>query len=422
MFDKLKPKSEFSKNVLTLMTGTTIAQAIRIGISPILTRIYTPEDFGVFALYLSIASILSVIATGRYELAIILPKKSEDAINIVALSIMISFFVSLFLFLVVYAFNTQITHLLGNPKISNWLYFIPLTVLLTGIYQSFNYWLNRKKQYTRLATSRVIQSGTTASANLGLGFSDIRSSGLILGQILGQSIATSVLMKMFFREDKNKIVQIKKLKILALAKKYIKFPKFLMLAHSVNTVSSQSAIILLSILFSTVLSGYYMLIQRVFALPISILASSISDVFRQKAAFEYLKDSNCMLLYRLTLKKLVLISLLPFLVFYFIAPDLFSFVFGKDWEIAGKYAQILTPMFFLQFISSPLGNMFMIAQKQELDLYWQISLFILIFLAFYIGKYVFNDIEITMKLFCISYSIGYIANLVMTYKFARGTL
>lgn len=91
MLKKLKPQSEFSRNVLTLMTGTSIAQAIPLAISPILTRIYTPEDFGIFALYMSVASMIAVTATGRYELAIMLPKKDDDAMNIVALSIVISF-------------------------------------------------------------------------------------------------------------------------------------------------------------------------------------------------------------------------------------------------------------------------------------------------------------------------------------------
>ena len=130
MIKRLKKRftsGSFARNVLTLMTGTTIAQAIPIAISPILTRIYTPEDFGVFALYMSIASIIAVLATGRYELAIMLPKKDEDAVNIVALSIIIAFFVSLISFLIVFIFNTQITNLLGNPEISNWLYFIPIT-------------------------------------------------------------------------------------------------------------------------------------------------------------------------------------------------------------------------------------------------------------------------------------------------------
>jgi len=101
MLTKLKPKSEFSRNVLTLMTGTTIAQAIPIAISPIVTRIYTPEDFGIFALFIAIITIFGSIANGRYELAIMLPKKDEDAINIFALGFIIISVMSLFLLILV---------------------------------------------------------------------------------------------------------------------------------------------------------------------------------------------------------------------------------------------------------------------------------------------------------------------------------
>ena len=90
MINKLKPKSEFSRNVLTLMTGTTIAQAIPIAISPILTRIYTPEEFGVFALYLSIIMLFSSLVAGKYELSILIPKHDKNAKNLVLLSISIS--------------------------------------------------------------------------------------------------------------------------------------------------------------------------------------------------------------------------------------------------------------------------------------------------------------------------------------------
>jgi len=110
------------------MAGTSIAQAIPLAISPILTRIYTPKDFGVFALYISIASIISVVATGRYELAIMLPKKDDDAINLVVLSILIACCISIVTFLGISIFNAEITLLLGNPAVSNWLYFIPLSV------------------------------------------------------------------------------------------------------------------------------------------------------------------------------------------------------------------------------------------------------------------------------------------------------
>jgi len=420
VLNKLKPKSEFSRNVLTLMTGTTIAQAIPIAISPILTRLYTPEDFGVFALYMSIASIIAIIATGRYELAIMLPKKDEDAFNIMILSIIISFFISFISFLMVFFFNSQITALLGNPKISNWLYFIPITVLLTGIYQSFNYWLNRKKQYKRLATSKVIQSGTTASINVAMGFGGFGSGGLIIGGVLGQGVATSMLGKFMWNEDKNRLKQFKKIKMIALAKKYQKFPKLLIFAHGINIASAQMPIILLSSLFSVIFSGYYVLIKRVIGLPMSIIASSISDVFIQQASHDYVKINNCKKVYLSTLKKLLFLSLFPFIVFYFMAPDFFALIFSEKWRIAGEYAQILTPMFFLQFITSPLSKMFIIAERQDLDLYWQILLFILVIISFYVGKYFFDSIKIALTLFTISYSISYLINLFMTYKFAKG--
>ena len=193
MLKKYFPESEFVRNVLTLMTGTTIAQAIPIAISPILTRIYTPDDFGIFALYMSIAGIISVIATGRYELAIMLPKDDKDAINIGVLSIIIAFFISLIVFLIVLIFNQEITNLLNNPKISNWLYFIPLSILLTGIFQSYNYWTNRKKGYKKLSITNITQTSTTAGSNIAMGFAKFGSSGLIIGTLIGQAAASTLL-------------------------------------------------------------------------------------------------------------------------------------------------------------------------------------------------------------------------------------
>ena len=131
-------KSEFNRNVLTLMTGTTIAQAIPIAITPILTRIYTPEDFGVFALFMAIASIFGTIVNGRYELAIMLPRKNEDAINIFALGFIIAFVISLILLILVLVFNNYFVNLLGNKEIGVWLFFMPITVFLVGLWKLLN--------------------------------------------------------------------------------------------------------------------------------------------------------------------------------------------------------------------------------------------------------------------------------------------
>ena len=186
MIKKLFPKSDFSKNVLTLLTGTSIAQAIPIAISPVLTRIYTPNDFGIYALYMSLASILSVISTGRYELSLLLPKKDEDAFSLLSLSLFLSFLFSIFISIIFYFFNVQIVLILGNPNIERWLYFIPISIFFTGLFQTLTYWSNRNKQYKTIAKGRVSQSSGTAISNLILSLNNSNGKGLIIGGIIGR--------------------------------------------------------------------------------------------------------------------------------------------------------------------------------------------------------------------------------------------
>jgi len=373
MITKLKPKSEFSRNVLTLMTGTTIAQAIPIAISPILTRIYTPEDFGVFALYMGIASILSVVATGRYEMAIMLPKKDSDAINIVALSIIISFFVSFISFFIVFIFNVQITNLLGNPEISNWLYFIPITVLLTGIYQSFHYWSNKKKQYKRLATSRVIQSGTTSATNLGMGFGGFGSSGLILGGVLGQGVATAILANMVWSEDSNLLKYFNKLKMVALMKKYIKFPKFVLPTSLLDIVSLKIPIFAISSIFQNLtILGLYTVVDRILSVPFSILGGAIGQNFYQEFSTR-VNNKNYKQAKLLLIKVwlyLFLIGIIPAILIFIYGAEVFSFIFGTEWKDAGVIASILIWMYLFRFISSSTSSAYMVLGLQNIGLYF----------------------------------------------------
>ena len=418
-FRKLKPKSEFSRNILTLMTGTTIAQAIPIAISPILTRIYTPEDFGVFALYMAIVSIIAVVATGRYEMAIMLPKKDSDAINIVALSILISFFVSFILFVIVFIFNTQITNLLNNPEISNWLYFIPITILLTGIYQSFNYWSNRKKHYKRLAISRVVQSGSTASVNLGIGFCGFGSSGLIIGQLLGQSISTIILGKLIWNEDKNKLNDIKNLKIFAIARRYIKFPKITIWSSFINSFYNNGKFLILGIVFLPNIIGQLYLAFRVLMIPVSIISTNIADVLFQKTSMmNNIKTSNKEILSKLikVLFVLMSIALLPSVIIYFFGENLFSFIFGKNWTEAGQYASILAIALFFQFSIAPFCKVFYVLEKNDLYLFWEFVRIVIVFLPVLILDFFnFTVVDIIWSM-SICISLSYIILIIFLTK------
>lgn len=400
------------------MTGTTLAQAIPIAISPILTRLYSPEEFGRFALYMAVSMIASVLVTGRYELAILLPRQEKDALHVTALAMALSIAISGVLFLAVFFLAQPIAALLGTATLAPWLYWVPVSTLLLGLYQSLNYWSNRKAQYKRLAISRTVQSGSAALGQLASGYAGSGAVGLMGGQISGQVLATGVLARLIWREDRELIRALHPLRSLAFAKKYIDFPKYLIVAHGFNTASGQMPVLMLSALFNTTAAGFFTLTQRVMAAPMSLIANALGDVFRQEASQAYIHQGQCKAIYQKTFKRLLLISVLPFAVFFFAAPTLFAWVFGEQWRVAGEYAQILTPMAFFQFITSPLSAMFVIAEKQRLDLIWQIFLFFSVVASFMLGNF-YSSTTDALKIFSTAYCIAYGVNGLMTYHFAK---
>lgn len=419
MIGKLLPQSQYARNVVTLITGTGLAQAIPIAASPLLTRLYSPAEFGLFALYMAIASIAAVAITGRYELAILLPKSERDALHIVALAASLSFILSAVLLFLVILFNQPLSRIFGNPALGSWLYWLPASTFLTGLYQSLNYWCNRKSLYKQMSINRTLQSGGASLTQLGGGYFGVGPLWLVGGQLIGQILSAIGLAKAIWHKEWRTIQKLDIRSMALLAKKYLDFPKFLIVAHGLNTVSSQTPVMLLSALFNASTAGFYMLTQRVLGAPMSLVATAVGDVFRQEASHSYVHYGNCLEVYKKTFKRLLWISVVPFLLFFFIAPPLFALIFGGAWRVAGEYAQILTPMFFLQFITSPLSAMFMIAQKQKLDLIWQFCLLAVTSASFVVG-YLLGSIKWALALFAASYSLMYMINGFMTFLFARG--
>ena len=374
MFKKFKLKSEFSRNVLTLMTGTTIAQAIPIAISPILTRIYTPEDFGVLALFVAITSILGSIANGRYELAIMLPKKDEDAINIFALGFIITSIISLFLLIVVIIFNDYFIKLLNNDKIGIWLYFVPVSVFFTGLWNILNYFNNRKKQYKDIAKATILKSIVTAIIQLSIGLIKSGAMGLISGQIVSQLSAN---IKLFSNIIKDKVLlsKISKVKIIALAKRYKDFPKYSIISTLFNSTSNIGMPIIISMFFTTSTVGLYFFANKMVKFPLGLVFGSFSQVFYQKAVELY----NCDVseLYKFTLKTQYKIGILliPILfIISLISPYVFSIVFGKKWFIAGEYIKYFAVFIFFNSLYSPISTLEDILNQQRLLMYFNFSL------------------------------------------------
>ncbi|RLD52573.1 MAG: hypothetical protein DRI94_02685 [Bacteroidetes bacterium] len=385
-------KSEFVSNSLTLFTGTTVAQIIPVLISPLLTRLYTPGDFGVLALYMSFASILAVFATGRYEMAIMLPKKDSDAVNVFSLSLIISMFVSIIVLLLVVFFHDTITLWSGNKRISPLLYFLPLSVLSLGAYKSLNYWFNRNNKFKNIAVSKVVATSSNSAISLASGVADNSGYGLIFGWILGQFSSMLFLLRKMLIDYRESFRYINKVKIIAFLRRYKKFPIFDTWSELLNVLSVQLPIIILTYFYGETITGYYSFAYKILLLPFSLLAFSMGQAFFKKAN-ELKNEGKDVAVFTFgVFKKLVLISFIPLAVIGFFGDFIFPFIFGKEWLIAGNYSRVFSLWIFVIFISSPLTNIFAIYEKQRTNLIFNLIMILSrIGLLIYMSKRGYDD-------------------------------
>lgn len=416
MLKRLLNQSAYTKNILTLASGTALSQAIPLAISPILTRLFTPEDFGLFAVYFGILMVASVFATGKYELAIVLPSEKSQAKAILYLSLMICIGVSLLLFIVIVLTKDFLLQLFNAEALGWQILWLPFGIFGIGLSQSYYYYFNREAQYRSMAMIRIFRSiGYSIFALLG-GLLAIPGT-LILADALGYLTSVLLTSKNVIKKDST-FSDFNEIKTVAYT--YRNFPKFLIISGMLEKGSGHAPVFMLSNLFMSMSgAGFFSFAQRIIITPADLVARAIGDVFRQQASQEYAKSGSCEYVFKRTALKLFLIGVVPFTIAFFTAEVVFSFVFGEAWLLAGTYAKIMMPMFFLQFIVSPLSSMFIIASKQRYDLLIQLILFVSIIMSFTLGNYLNLTIVQTLQVFCLIYCFKYCVEFYLSFKFSK---
>ncbi len=397
-----RKETSFAGDVLKLVSGATIAQALGILAAPIYTRLYAPEAFGVAALFASMVAVIGVFATMRYELAIMLPKSDEEAANLVAVSLGFAILVSGLAALFIRLFRNPLVRLLNAPEAAPYLWLAPLAVFVAGIFITFSYWNSRTKHFGRLSIARVTNSVVTVSSTIGAGYAGFATGGSMIGAKLGgQAVAAGMLGGQIWREDRHLFRKaIRWQDMLAEIKRYRKFPLYSIWATLLNTASWQLPVFLLSTFFSTAVVGFYALGFRIIQLPMNMIGRAIGQVFFQRAAEAHVKGTLSSLVESI-FRQLVMFGLFPMLLLTFVSSDLFSVVFGPKWAEAGVYAQILAPWAFVWFVSSPLSALTGVLEKQEFSLFINILIFLTRLVSIVVGG-VLGNVRLALVLFSFS--------------------
>jgi len=409
-------KSSFASDAIKLATGLGVAQAIRLLAAPIIARLYSPDDLGLLTLFLSIISIISVVACLRYEQAILLPKDNHQASNLFAVSLLSTVAISILIVPIVLFVGPYFTSLINAPDLLPYLVLVPPAVLFGGIYLALNYWTSREKKFGRLSTNRVINSVVGTGTQVGAGAAGLANAGSLIGAfVLGSFVSTSVLGGQTLRDDWSLLRKnIHRKDMLLSMIRYKKFPLFGIWSALLNSLSWQLPAFLLSAFFSTSVVGFYGMANRLLRIPMNFIGNSIAQVFFQRAAIAK-NDGSLAIIVENTFRRLVNYSLIPLLLLAFIGRDLFVIVFGEVWAEAGVYVQILSIWTFFWFISSPLSTLFSVLEKQELGLRINMVLFFLRLVSLLVGGWI-GDARLTISLLALTGILvyGYLSLAIVT--------
>lgn len=421
---KLLPQNKFVKSATVLASGTIAGQIIVFGSYPFLTRLYSPEDFGVLAVYSSILAILIVIVGFRYQNAIPLPSSDSSAINLLVLSLVGLAVITAIVTLLTAFFSKTVSDLTQTPDLNKYAWLIPISILFGGLYQIFSYWSVRKKKYKVLAETKLRQGSGMALSQLGLGFFPFQALGLIVGQIIGQFAGVTKLIKGAYKDvkvDKYRVVkQVSPSRLKVLAYHYRDYPIFATGVGFLNTVGSQIPPILLGSYFGPTLVGIYFLAHRILMAPIILITDSFSKVFLGDAA-EANRDQKLGRLVEQIQGFLIKLVFAPMVIGVFLAPDLFGFIFGKEWIDAGVVAQYLTPWLFLMCCMNPISPVYGVLLKQSVLLYIEVFL-----VAGRIGTLVIGGMHWTFSQTILAYSILsaviMLINIFWIYRLSKGRI
>ncbi|MEX0983324.1 MAG: oligosaccharide flippase family protein [Bacteroidales bacterium] len=346
--------SEFFRNVATLMTGSTIAQLIALAIYPVLTKIYTPDEHGLFSLYMGIIAITGIISTGRYQLAILMPAEDKKAVNLAALGLLLSIGVGLILLVVVALFREQIAGMFKVPGIEKWLWYVPLSTLLIGFFQVSIYWHNRHKQFRRTAVGNLSQSIVNSGVKLTTSGAVPAGGGLILGAIAGQVAGAGYFLFSWLRKFRMYFTDISRSGMKEVAAIYYRFPGFNLPNNLVNSISNSLPVFLIGAYFGAAELGLYSLGFTMIFRPMNLVTNSMEQVFSQRVIKKYTERISIRRDVMTLIKRSFQIGIVPFLLAGIFGPLIFRTIFGAEWEESGRYMQLLIPWFFTAFMANQL--------------------------------------------------------------------
>ncbi len=413
ILERLK-RSQFIRNILIVMSGTAVAQILGFALSPIISRIFSPTDFGVFGSFNAVAGIIAAAITLEYGQAIMLPKEKEIAINVAAFSFVCVFAISILSALFSMAFPGTMNNLMKTS--GTWpLIMLVLATLISGINQTCQAWAIRAKAFKHTSASQIIRSLSTNGMKIGLGYFRAGAPGLIISTILGNILASINLVRVLlpdFRELRSSI-EWKRMK--RLAAEYRDFPIYSASQNVINAISTGLPVLLITRFYGIAVAGAYAFGGSMLQVPMAFVLTALRQVLFQKACERQNQGGSLAILYIRTTAVLFAMAFLPTLFLIIWAPQFFSWIFGSQWHLAGELARSLMIWLAVSFCNLPAVLFARIIRIQRFVFFYDLVLLFARTLVLLLGGR-FLNVHGTVLLYAL---VGAVMNAFLIYYVGR---
>jgi O-antigen/teichoic acid export membrane protein len=400
------------KNISKVFTGTVVAQAIPLLASLAIARLFSPQSFGEYSLWLGVSLIISVFITLRLEtlIAVVEPGKDRNE-AFIATIISIILIASALLTISILMHNINLSFISRFPYNAAYLWiFGGAIIALSGVILSY---LSAEGAYSKLTIYRVFLAFTIAFSQIISSIISTESNSLVYSY-MGSSFLVAIIYIISLKKIDWKDFKFQTFYLFVI--KYKRYPSISLPAGTMNSISAELPVIVITTKYGADIGGAVALTMKVLGAPIGLVGLSILDVFKKYAADDYRNEGNCRSVYIKTLKALTGMSFLVLIGIIFFAESIISLAYGDEWQLSGTIALWLAPLFCMRFIASPLSYVFYISGKLEYDLYWQCGLFVFTLCTFFL----LSDYKISLIVYSFGYSFLYLLYLFISYKLSLG--
>jgi O-antigen/teichoic acid export membrane protein len=400
-----------------MLSGNTMSQVIPFVVAPILSRIFSPEEFAVLANFMAIVSVIGIISTGRLELAVPIPVEQKKAQDIVFTGFVITLLLGI-LSILIPLFAYQIGEMYNDSQLPKYLWIVPLAVISFGLLGLTSNWNLRHERFHLLSLGKIIQSVVNNGLAALLGYIGWGIDGLIISWLLSQYVNILILLIGVNRKVNYKDYGILTLK--TTLKEYKDFPL-------INSLHAFSDIFITQFLLYWIISTYFGFLELgLFAMmnkyvkaPIVLISSSVSQLFYVEAGKAINKGESLVPIIKKTIRTSVLFAI-PFTIILLLAgPIIFKLYLGEKWEIAGVYAQCLAPMLFLYFILSPISGLPILLNKQKKAFVFTLFGYSLTVIALFVGVWLKIKFVYALWLYSGAFTLFYLFNLTWYFLMVR---